>query len=104
MSDARERGQTVRFVGFGVDEARRVGVRRTATNTISYVADRMFFLDAGADTCAGDSGGPAFMRLDGVEVLAGVTSRGLASCTGHGQYTRVDAFVPWIEDRLAMLR
>ena len=104
MNDAYERGQRVRFVGFGVDEQRRLGLRRTATNAITYVSDHVFFLGAGADTCFGDSGGPAFMTVDGVEVLAGVTSGGSTACSGGGQYTRVDAFVPWIEATVARFR
>ena len=46
------------------------------------------------DTCQGDSGGPA---VDSQGNLVGITSYGSSECLGDGVYTRVDAFVTWIE-------
>jgi hypothetical protein len=53
-------------------------------------------------TCQGDSGGPAFMDLDndGVEEVVGITSFGLQFCNGFSFFTRVDAFVGFIEAAL----
>jgi hypothetical protein len=53
----------------------------------------------GRQTCRGDSGGPIVFR-DGAPVLVGVVSWGKERCTGDDQpgvYTRVGAYVPWID-------
>jgi uncharacterized protein (TIGR03382 family) len=49
-----------------------------------------------ANTCNGDSGGPAFLERDGVEELIGVTSFGDADCVLDGFSTRVDSFLEFI--------
>nr|ABL67951.1 serine peptidase 2 [Peregriana peregra] len=48
--------------------------------------------------CQGDSGGPLMCGAD-FKLLAGVTSWGLASCTGGmpSVYTRVSEYVDWVE-------
>jgi hypothetical protein len=50
--------------------------------------------------CDGDSGGPAFATIGGVEVVVGVTSSGDAQCSQGGHDTRVDAYTsflsPWL--------
>ena len=50
------------------------------------------------DTCFGDSGGPLTFQLDGVRILAGVTSfgNGCAQVDYPGVYARVLAGRPWI--------
>jgi hypothetical protein len=54
----------------------------------------------GLDSCAGDSGGPAYLAITDVPWLAGVVSRSASPfetpCGDGGIYTRVDAIVPWI--------
>jgi secreted trypsin-like serine protease len=56
------------------------------------------FLDR--DSCNGDSGGPAYVQVDGEWHLAGATSRATASslrpCGDGGIYTRIDAYEEWI--------
>jgi secreted trypsin-like serine protease len=59
---------------------------------------------SGKDTCQGDSGGPLHYRVENDRkqyfVVAGVTSFGKHHCGGKdslGVYTRVSAFVGWIE-------
>jgi secreted trypsin-like serine protease len=53
------------------------------------------------DSCKGDSGGPAYIDVDGEWQLAGATSRGTCKarriCGDGGIYTRVHAYVDWIE-------
>ena len=54
------------------------------------------------DVLLGDSGGPMFWKEDGVFHLRGITSFGLsAACSivggAPGIYTRVDAYLDWIE-------
>lgn len=63
----------------------------------------------GKDSCRGDSGGPALIRLpgDGIAVpqkvvLAGATSRATkmasAPCGDGGIYVRLDKYTPWIDE------
>lgn len=46
--------------------------------------------------CSGDSGGPAFVTIDGVEYVAGVTSYGDENCAFFGCSTKVDVFEDFI--------
>ncbi|CAB4060531.1 TMPRSS13 [Lepeophtheirus salmonis] len=64
----------------------------------------------GKDACQGDSGGPLFITLGTSEdtkraFLIGIVSRG-SGCGSHGNpgiYTRVNAFLPWIRERMLIL-
>jgi len=55
----------------------------------------------GADTCFGDSGGPAYVMTAHGPALLGVVSRGLFTvdepCGQGGIYVRVDKVVSWIQ-------
>jgi len=93
-------GQPVRFVGFGVTagtdkDGTSAGVKRQVSSKLSgFDALLVNFNDTQHLTCTGDSGGPAFMTLDGQhEVIVGVTSYGDTSCAHFGVDTRVDAYV-----------
>ena len=90
-------------------------VTRAATNRIDFGNDQWIFFsfdspDSGKATeyegvsGGGDSGGPAFVKIDGVNYLAGVSSHQ----KGHGQfrqghygvkeyYARVSSYLDWIE-------
>jgi MYXO-CTERM domain-containing protein len=96
-------GQAARFAGFGCREATGLcgpfGVKYQVTAPITKVGVLDF--DYGVATCNGDSGGPALVMEDGVEVLGGVTSTGDPDCSMFGVDTRVDAFAPWVERRIA---
>lgn len=53
------------------------------------------------DTCNGDSGGPAYVVIDGVRHLAGMTSRGTftaTQCGDGGIYTLFGAFENFVEE------
>jgi len=58
----------------------------------------------GEDSCSGDSGGPLIQQANNGTpwFLAGIVSFGTAKCgTGTpGIYTRVSAYIPWIEKNL----
>jgi secreted trypsin-like serine protease len=56
-----------------------------------------------ADTCPGDSGGPAYLMVNGEPLLVGATSRGRydfpkVDCGEGGIYTLVPAFKDWIDE------
>jgi hypothetical protein len=104
VDPATRLGSTGSIVGFGISAGRAqdAGIKRTGrVQTASCRAssdgeldDRNFvcwrfdrpFGPAGQDsnTCDGDSGGPLFLNLGGREVVAGVTSGGLAADCGDG--------------------
>lgn len=53
------------------------------------------------DTCNGDSGGPAYVVIDGTRHLAGITSRGTftaTQCGDGGIYTLFGAFEDFVEE------
>lgn len=100
-------GQDVRLVGFGRvggrPEVDGSGVKRQTTTALSATdATLMAFFDPDNNTCFGDSGGPAFMTIDGEELVVGVTSFGDEFCEEFGVDTRVDAFAAsFIEPTIA---
>jgi secreted trypsin-like serine protease len=122
-SSACEAMKTVRIVGFGntnmggtigygtkkeadvvvisPDGIRFDGKKYGADADLEFVAE-----DLHADTCVGDSGGPAFLQDEHSRwFLAGTTSRatnkGLeenVACGDGGIYVRMDKYVSWIKD------
>ena len=107
-------------LGFGVKrqvEAPIGALRRRPSQTLAALADRLDFDPAtefvagrkqlGRDTCNGDSGGPAYVRVGARWKLAGVTSRATAdavrACGDGGVYGRVDAHAAWLDRLLATL-
>ncbi|RMH36534.1 MAG: hypothetical protein D6689_22430 [Deltaproteobacteria bacterium] len=103
--DASWLGREVRLVGYGVTDPNGGGGgrKREGIAAISnFDALDFAYASAPAQTCFGDSGGPAFVLVDGVEVLAGVTSRGDADCAEIGIDTRVDVYADWIDTYVAL--
>ena len=53
------------------------------------------------DSCYGDSGGPLYVPTDEGDFLVGLVSRGRSDvhrdCGDGGVYTRLSAYLPWIE-------
>ncbi len=94
-------GQSLRLVGYGSTGSlspsdTSAGIKRVTTTTLSRTLSRLLeFDDTVHNTCEGDSGGPAFATIDGVETIVGVTSFGQQSpnyCDGIGFDTRVDLY------------
>ncbi len=88
-------GQDVHLVGWGrtTGEGEDFGLKREATSALTRANTLLIeYGSATANTCQGDSGGPNFMTIDGVEVIAGITSYGSVGCNEYGVGTRVDHF------------
>ncbi|MCA9520402.1 MAG: trypsin-like serine protease [Myxococcales bacterium] len=91
--------------GFGTTDALAesdVGTLYIADTPLAKQTDYEFVLGGNGqpDTCPGDSGGPAYVVVDGTRFVAGVTSRGLLSnqleCSEGGISTNASAFHSWI--------
>ncbi len=102
-------GADVRLVGFGTtaENANDAGRKRQGFATVEQVAvqppdvlsGEMATTNDPQGTCYGDSGGPNFMNFAGVEVVAGVTSRGTAACgAGLDIAVRTDSHLSWIDE------
>jgi V8-like Glu-specific endopeptidase len=88
-------GQQVHLVGWGrtTGDGEDFGIKREAMSTLQGATPLLMqYGSASANTCQGDSGGPNFMTIDGVEVVAGVTSFGNTGCDQYGFGSRVDAY------------
>ena len=102
-------GQQLTLVGFGAGGTgatghtgdfgtKRVGqtpIDRVTATEIQWTFDR-----GESNTAPGDSGGPAFVTINGARYLAGVTSYGENDNAGFGDRsgdTRVDVFAAWID-------
>ncbi len=101
-------GDDYRHVGFGVfDRAtgNADGKKRQGTTTISGTqGDVILSGDSNVSVCFGDSGGPAFLTLDGKEVVAGVHSftSGQTCNPPNGdtdvQQYALDFILPWVQE------
>ena len=88
-------GTTLRLVGFGRTAAGDTSAaRKRAGMTVlaSLTANELDFAPSPSQTCEGDSGGPAFATVGGVEAIVGVTSSGDVSCAAMARDMRVDAY------------
>jgi hypothetical protein len=104
LFEGTERGETLRVVGYGVDENDFFGIRHTRDDlVISQVGPSEFqmdpddvpprtFVTEGPALCIGDSGGPAFVDST---VVAGVWSQVVGDCKAPGArnyFTQVAPF------------
>lgn len=95
------------LVGYGSDEptGAAAGTKRYVDANVGAGAGEIQIGDADRGTCAGDSGGPAFVSVavNGVaepdlRVLGLLSSGEIDSC-GHGWYVDLQRFVGWLEER-----
>lgn len=112
----------VEFVGFGYDENWDYGTKLTFTGIVSYFCGEsghsmygcyfdgrqmpfgsIYYTQRNGGPCNGDSGGPAFLTVDGIEYVAGITSYGDSWCTIYGVSTAVQSFYDWIVDKVPSL-
>lgn len=97
-------GELVRIVGFGVtcENCNDSDVKRQGTATLDHVTleegGLVYTTNDPQGTCYGDSGGPNFMMINGVEVVAGETTTGTDICgSGLDIGVRIDTFTDWID-------
>lgn len=104
---AMNKGKEVTLVGFGEDPnasggSAGIGVKRKVTTSIRKLSDAGLEFFAGGDqqdSCNGDSGGPAFVRVASGELrLAGITSRGSNPCGEGGYYSAPYPALCWVRD------
>jgi trypsin/pre-peptidase len=99
-------GGDIRLVGFGLDngfdqQGQSAGIKRQVTVTLNSIGDKTLDVGkTGMTSCNGDSGGPAFVKINGVETLVGVTSYGMIFCLANGFYTRVDLYTDFINSHV----
>lgn len=75
------------------------------TNVATAITGNMFCLGyqaGGKDSCYGDSGGPAFSKINGEYVQTGIVSFGYkcAKPNHYGVYTKLSKFKTWIEQQI----
>lgn len=103
-------GQQLTLVGFGAGGNGNTGhngdfgTKRVGKTQIDQVTTRTIEWDfdnnSESNTAPGDSGGPAFLTVNGVNMVAGITSGGFkrdASIGDHSFDTRVDRYQNWID-------
>lgn len=92
------------FVGFGFTIAdgqpAASGIKRLADIPIHELTSLTFSYVGTANTCKGDSGGPAFLVGGNQLFLAGITSKGDPRCVVSGVDTRVEKYFSWIQGHL----
>jgi hypothetical protein len=89
-------GRTIRIVGFGAAGGANDTsmLKREGVATIAELDDTTFlFHPSPSQTCVGDSGGPAFSPIEGVEYLIGIARSGDPDCVLFARHTRIDPFV-----------
>ncbi len=93
-------GGSIRLVGYGSNNGKSgggVGTKRQTTTVVDALNDALVQIgNSQKQTCSGDSGGPALMRISGVETIVGVTSFGYEGCVYGGFDTRVDVYKNFI--------
>ena len=102
-------GAQVDLVGYGYtdQQAGAYGVKAVGRATLVEAGSHELLISEPGEqqNCNGDSGGPAYMELDGGgRRMVGVVSRSPDDntvCDHGGIDTRVDPYIPWIEETLA---
>jgi hypothetical protein len=97
-------GGTIRLVGYGLSNGfdssgESAGIKRTVEVTLNTIGPETLAVGTfGQTSCAGDSGGPGMVKIDGEETVVGVSSYGFIFCLTEAHYTRVDRHTDWIAE------
>ncbi|UOF00365.1 S1 family peptidase [Bdellovibrio reynosensis] len=116
-SSLLKKDATVTLAGYGYIKTDGVNVendynlRKANVQIYDRMGNTEIVLDQtkGKGACHGDSGGPAFLKVDNVEYVWGVTSRGIYkegdpdNCQTYSVYTEVAAQAAFIKEGLAKL-
>lgn len=107
-------GGAITLAGYGLSD----GVAATGAGKLRYVdttiqqaaysqSEILMEQSKGKGACHGDSGGPAYVQVNGQRLLAGVTSRGVNDpnnqCNVSSAYTSVAFYADWIKQASALL-
>jgi hypothetical protein len=102
-------GMDVEIVGYGLTSTTgfAVGVKHHGlADLVEVGSHELFIAEPGQQqNCNGDSGGPAFVDIDGEERLVGIVSRSPdenPTCDHGGIDTRVDPYLPWIHEQVEL--
>ncbi|MEP7120656.1 MAG: trypsin-like serine protease [Byssovorax sp.] len=94
-------GTPARIVGYGQTTPGKYNVKKYAATTVVQSIgpeDTVIVGDAMHRSCVGDSGGPALVKIDGVETLLGVDSYTETSgCIEPANYRRMDVFTTFLD-------
>ncbi|NRA68300.1 MAG: trypsin-like serine protease [Pseudobacteriovorax sp.] len=101
------RGDELILAGFGQRENEQAGtlyytdnpvqISRLSRNEIRYN-----FSDTQTGACFGDSGGPAYVDVDGELQVIGATSRGARNCRGFGVYINVLSHLDFLQENSSL--
>ena len=101
-------GDWFHYVGFGSNTTYSGGgagqKREADIQVYDYYTYEYIHYTTGTNTCAGDSGGPGMVELDGQWYVAGVnstvgaTQHGQDPCHGFGIEMRVDTELEWLDN------
>lgn len=113
-SSLLKNGATVTLAGYGYTD----GAKRTGTGELREVQVQIHNAEFSqsevtldqthaAGACHGDSGGPAYISVNGQQLLWGITSRGIDDknddCSTYSAYTNALAYLPTIEKSVRAL-
>lgn len=101
-------GQTTLLSGYGISDgvantgAGRLRFVETTVKQVNFTKTEVLIDQTkGKGACHGDSGGPAYVEVNGKKLLWGVTSRGFNDpnndCSVAAAYTSIPFYASWIE-------
>jgi secreted trypsin-like serine protease len=95
-------GGAARIVGYGqVQYGKYNVIKHEATTVLASIGpvDTAVVGDVKHRSCIGDSGGPALVKIDGVETIVGVDSyTETAGCLEAASYRRTDAYTAFLNE------
>ncbi|MGQ0505074.1 MAG: S1 family peptidase [Myxococcaceae bacterium] len=98
-------GTPAKVIGYGLNDGfgqTGAGIKRQATIKLNSFDDQFVKTGSwfGTTICSGDSGGPVFVDINGVQTIVGVNSFGFIYCLGEASSTRVDANLVFVNKYL----